>query len=140
MLDLGVRALATAGVGGVLVALGADGGNEVCHANHIVAERLVDERGVREAEERAIGMRLAQLDEVVLAHQGLAARVDEHVRSQGLALLDDGIDVVVAQVELMAVFCGPATRAMQVARARGVEQNRPRNVALVFVAILLLIE
>ena len=39
----------------------------------------------------------------------------------------------------MAVFRSPATRAMQVARARGVEQNRPRNVALVFVAILLLL-
>ena len=133
------HAFTAARIGGFLEAFSRKCRHEVRHANHVLAERLVDERGVREAEERAIGMRLAQLDEVVLAHQGLATRVDEHVRSQGLALLDDGIDVVVAQVELMAVFCGPATRAMQVARARGVEQNRPRNVALVFVAILLLL-
>ena len=133
------HAFTAARVGGFFESLSRNRWHEVRHANHVLAERLVDERGVGEAEERTIRMRLAQLDEVVLAHQGLATRVDEHVRSQGLALLDDGIDVVIAQVELMAVFRSPATRAMQVARTRGVEQNRPRNVALVFVAILLLL-
>ena len=94
MLDLGVRALATAGVGGVLVALGADGGNEVCHANHIVAERLVDERGIGKTEERAVLVLFTNFDQVVLAHQGLAAGVDVDVGAQCLALRDDGVDVV----------------------------------------------
>ena len=128
-----------ASVGGFLEAFSRNCRHEVRYANHVLTERLVDKRGVRKAEERTIGMCLAQLDKVAFAHQGLAARIDEYVRSQGFALLDDRVDVVVAQVELMAVFRSPATRAMQVARARGIEQNRPRNVALVFVAILLLL-
>ena len=44
MLNLGVGALATTGIGGVLIALAADGGDKVGHANHVVAKRLVDER------------------------------------------------------------------------------------------------
>ena len=133
------HAFTAARIGGFLEAFSRNRRYEVRYANHVLAERLVDKRGVRKAEERTIGMCLAQLDEVVLAHQGLAARINEYVRSQGFALFDDRVDVVVAQVELMAVFRSSATRAMQVARACGIEQNRPRNVALVFVAILLLL-
>ena len=84
-------------------------------------------------------MRLAEPDEVNFAHERLAARVDEDVRAELVCLVDDGVDVVIAQVELVTVLCSPATRAMQVAGARGVEEHGPGNVALVFLARLLLL-
>ncbi len=79
---------------------------------------------------------LAEPDEVSFAHERLAAGVDEDVRAELLALVDDGVDVVIAQVELVAVLCRPAARAMQVAGGGGVEQDGPGNVALVFLAVL----
>ena len=138
-LDLLVRTLATAGVGGVLVALGRDGGNKVGHADHILAELLVDERGIGKAQERAVGMLLTDADEVGLAYQRLTAGVDVHVRAQRFALGDDGVDVFKREVLLVAVFGSPAARAMQVACARGVEKDGPGDVALVLIAVLLLL-
>ena len=137
-LDLGVGTLAAAGVGGVLVALGRDSGDEVAHADHVLAERLVDERGVGEAQEDAVRVHLADLDEVVLAHERLAARVDVDVAAELRALVDDGVDVLQREVQGMAVFCRPATGAVQVAGARGVKEDRPGNVAAVLLARLLL--
>ena len=135
MLDLGIRARATAAVGCLLEALGADGGNEVLHADHFLAERLVDQRAVGEGEEHAVGVHLAKLDEVLLADQRLAARVDVHVGAQLFALLDDGVDFLKAQVLPIAVLRRPAARAVQVAGARRVEQDGPRDVALVLFAV-----
>ena len=42
-------------VGGLLEVLGADGGDEVLDLDHVLAELLVDERGVGEAQKRAVG-------------------------------------------------------------------------------------
>ena len=84
-------------------------------------------------------MLLAQLDEVVLTDQRLAARVDIHVDAELFTLLDDGIDVLVAQVEPVAVVGSPAALAMQVAGAGRVEQNCPGDVALVLGAQLVLL-
>ena len=133
-LDLDVGALPAAGVGGVLVALGRDGRHEVAHADHVLAEVLVDERGVREAEKRAVRVPLADLDEVMLAHERLAARVDVHVGAELLALCHDRVDVLERQVLLVAVLRGPAAGAVQVAGARGVQQDRPGDVSLVLLA------
>ena len=83
-------------------------------------------------------MRLTELDEVVLAHQRLAACVDVDVDAELLALADDGVDLVIAQVELVAVLRGPATRAVQVTGARGIEQDGPGDVAAILLAPLLL--
>lgn len=48
-LDALVGSLASPRVGGLLEALGADGGDEVLDLDHVLAELLVDERGVGEA-------------------------------------------------------------------------------------------
>ena len=48
MLHLGVDPFTTTAVGGFLEAFGAKGGHEVLHADHFLAERLVDERAVGE--------------------------------------------------------------------------------------------
>ena len=51
-----------------------------------------------------------------------------------LALADDGVDVLEGKVERVSVFSRPAARATQVAGARGVEQDRIRDVALMLFA------
>ncbi len=94
MFDLFVCALAAAGIGGALVALGADGRDKVCNADHIVTERLVDKRGVGEAEEHAVLMLFANPDQVVLADEWLATGIDVDVRAEFFALCDDGVDVI----------------------------------------------
>ena len=93
MLDLDVGALAAAGIGGVLVALGADGRDKVCHADHVIAKRLVDQGGVGEAKEHTILVLFTDLDEVVLADERLAARIDVDMRAELFALRDDRVDV-----------------------------------------------
>ena len=132
--DLGVGAGASARVGGLLEALHADGGDEVRHAQHVAAELLVDERGVREREERAVGVRLAQLDEIAFAHERLSTRVDVDVCAQFRALTDDGVQLVVGEVLLVAVLGGPAAGAAQVAGARGIHEDGPGDVAAVLLA------
>ena len=132
--NLGVRPLAAAGVGCLLEALDADGGHEIGDADHILHELLVDERRVGERQERAIGMRFAQVDEVVLADERLAAGVDVDVGSQLDALVDDGVDFLVGEVLLVTVFCCPASGAAQVAGARRIEQDGPGDVAAIPIA------
>ena len=83
-------------------------------------------------------MRLAQLDKVVLADQRLAAGVDVHMNTQLDALVDDGVDLFIGKVQLVAVLGGPAASAMKVARAGWVKQDSPRDVALQRLAVVLL--
>ena len=60
--------------------------NKVAHADHLLAERLVDEGRVGEAQQCAILVLFAQADEVVLAHERLAAGVDVDMTAELLAL------------------------------------------------------
>ena len=138
-LDLLIGALSATGVGGMLVTLGRDGGNKVGHANHVLTELLVDKRCVGKAQERAIGVFLADADEICLAHQGLTAGVDVHMRTQRFALSDDGVDIFKGKILPVPVFGCPAARAMQVACACGIEEDGPGDIALVFIAVLLLL-
>ena len=84
--DLLIDAVAPAAVGGLLKALDADGGHKVLHPQHLIGKGLVDQGAVGEGQEHAVVVLLAQLDEVVLAHQRLAAGVDVDVDAQFLAL------------------------------------------------------
>ena len=84
-------------------------------------------------------MLLANLDEVVLAHQRLAAGIDVDMGAEGLALRDDGVDIIEREVLLITILGSPAAGAMQIASARGIEQDGPRNVALVLLAVLFLL-
>ena len=83
-------------------------------------------------------MLAADLDEVFLAYQRFAAGVDIKVHAHFLALGDDGVDLLKAQVQLVAVFRGPAAGAVQVAGGRGIQQDDPRDVAVVLLAVFLL--
>ena len=135
LVNLGERAVAATHVRSFADAFNRDGGDEVLHANHFLAEVLVDERGVREREERTILVLFAQAHEVLLAHERLAAGVDVNVGAEFLALADDGIDLVVRELDAVPVFRRPATGAVQVAGARGVEQDGPGHVAAQLLAV-----
>ena len=84
-------------------------------------------------------MLLTQRDDVLLAHQGLAAGVNVQIDAKLLALGDDGVDLVKGQIELIAVLRRPAAGAVQVAGRGGVQQDGPGNIAVVFLAQLLLL-
>ena len=70
----------------------------------------------------------------MLADERLAAGVDVDVGSQLDALVDDGVDFLVGEVLLVAVFRCPASGAAQIAGARRIEQDGPGNVAVVLIA------
>ena len=131
--DLLIDALAPAAVGGLLKApLQRDGGDEVFHPQHVVGKFLVDQGGVGEAQEDAVIVLVAQGNQVILAHHGLAAGVDIDVNAQILALGDDIVDLVKGQVELVAVLRRPAAHAVEVAGGGGVQQNGPGTLQLYF--------
>ncbi len=83
-------------------------------------------------------MLAAESYKVVLAHQGLAAGVYVDVHPQLLALGDYRVDLVEAQVQLVAVLRRPAAGAVQVAGRGGVQQEGPGDIAAVFLPQLLL--
>ena len=133
------HAVAAAAVGRGLEALEADGRNEVLHAEHFVGKFLVDERAVGEGEELAVGVLVADGDQILLANERLAAGVDVHVYAELLALRDDGINLVKRQIQPVAVFRRPAAGAVQVAGGGRIQQDRPRDVAVVLLAVFLLL-
>lgn len=108
LVDLLVGASTSTRIGSLFAALGRDNRDEVLHAGDFLDEVLVDERGIGEAEEGGVRMGVTELDEVCLAHERLATRVDKDVRTKLVALVDDGVDVFVAQVEFVAVLGCPA--------------------------------
>ena len=134
-----VDALAAAAVGRLLEAFEGDRGHEVLHAQHLVRELLVDQSAVREGEEHAVVMLLAETDDVLLPHQRLAAGVDVQVHAHLLTLADDVVDLVVGQVQLIAVLGRPAAHALQVAGRGRIQQDGPRDVASVLRAHLVLL-
>ena len=137
--DLVVHTLSAAGVVGLLEALQTDGGDKVAHTQHVLAELLVDQGGVGKGEEGRIAVLLAQGDQVLLAHQRLAAGVDVQVDAQLLALSNDGVNLIKGQVELVAVLRRPTAGAMQITGGGGVQQDGPGNVAAVLLAQFLLL-
>ena len=133
-------ALATAGVRCLLEALDGEGGHEVLHAEHLVGELLVHQRAVGEGREEAVRVLLAQADEVVLAHHGLAAGKEVDVGAQVLALRDDGVKLLEGEVLVVGVgvVCRPAAVAVQVAAGGGVHEDGPGAVAALGVVNLAL--
>ena len=84
-------------------------------------------------------MLFTQGDQVLFANQRLTAGIYVHIYAHFLALGDNGIDLVKGQVQLVAVFRGPAAGAVQVAGRGRVKQNGPRNIAVIFLPVFLLL-
>ena len=97
---------------------------------------FVDQRAVGVGHEGAVGVVAAQFQHVALADERLAAGEHEEMGAQGLRLTHDALHLKVRKVRAVAVFRGPAALALQVARRRGIEQDDPRDVAVVFAALV----
>ena len=131
-----IVALAAAGVVGLRGALDGQHEGDVAQADDLFAEGIVDQGGVGVDGELHIVVLLGQLQDVGLADQRLAAGEHVEVHAQLLALRDDLVHIVKAQVVLVAVLAGPAAHAVHVAGGGGVEQDQPGDVALVLDAVL----
>ena len=130
--DGGVGTAPAATVGGLLKALDAYGGDEVLHAQHLAGEGLVYQRAVGKAGEHAVGVSLAEPDDVLFAHERLAAGEEVDVGAHALGLRDDAVHLLIREVHVVAVLGGPAAGAVQVAGARRTHEDGPGNVAVVF--------
>ena len=131
-----INALAAAGVGGLSEALQRNGRGEILHAQHLVSKSLVDQRAVGEGGEHTIIMLLAQPDDIFFSHQRLAACEQIEVDAHLLALADDVVKLLKAQVQLVAVLSCPAAHTVQVAGGGGVKQDGPGDIAIVLCAKL----
>ena len=134
-----VGTVAPAAIGGRLKALHADGRDKILHPEHLVCKSFVDQCGVGEGKELAVAVLFTQGDQVLFANQRLTAGIYVHIYAHFLALGDNGIDLVKGQVQLVAVFRGPAAGAVQVAGRGRVKQNGPRNIAVIFLPVFLLL-
>ena len=81
-------------------------------------------------------MLLGQLEDISLTHQRLAAGQHVQVHAQLLALGNDLVHILKAEVILVTVFTGPAAHAVHIAGGSGVEQDQPGDVALILHAVL----
>ena len=114
-----IGAGAAAAVRGFLEALHTDGGDEVLHPQHFRGKGLVDKGGVGESQELAVAVFGTQPEDVLLAHQRFPAGEDVHVGPKALPLTDDVAEFLIGQVQLVAVFGGPAAGTVEVAGGGG---------------------
>ena len=128
----GVVALTPACIVGLRGALDGQHKGDVAQTLHFLAEGLVDEGGVGVDGKLHVVVLFSQLQHVLLPHQRLAAGEHIQVHAQLLALGDDLVHVLKAQVVLVAVLAGPAAHAVHIAGGGRVKQDQPRDVALVF--------
>ena len=126
-----IHALSAPGVRGLSEALQRDGRSKVLYAQHLVGKGLVDQRTVGEGGEHAVVVLLAQTDDILFPHQRLAACEQIEVDAHLLALADDIVELLKAQIQLVAVLGSPTAHTVQVAGGGGVKQDGPRYVAVI---------
>ena len=131
-----IVALTTAGIVGLRGTLDGQHEGDVAQTDHFLAERFIDQGGIGVDGKLHIVVLLGQLEDISLAHQRLTAGEHVQINAQLLALGDDLIHIVKAQVVLVAVLTGPAAHAVHIAGRGGVKQDQPGNVALIFDTIL----
>ena len=135
--DLVKRPVPTATVIHVgLIALKRHREDDVTRALHVLTEGFVNKRCVGEDVEHAVAVLLRKPQNVRLAHQGLAAGKHVEVAAQLRALGHQAVHVLIREVKLVAVFCCPTAFAMLVAGARRVEEDDPRDVAIILLGHL----
>ena len=127
-----IVALTTAGIVGLRGTLDGQHEGDVAQTDHFLAERFIDQGGIGVDGKLHIVVLLGQLEDISLAHQRLTAGEHVQINAQLLALGDDLIHIVKAQVVLVAVLTGPAAHAVHIAG----KQDQPGNVALIFDTIL----
>jgi hypothetical protein len=100
------------------------GGNEIPHPEHFVRKSLVNQCAVCERRKLAVRVRFAQTDDVRFPHKRLTAGVQKEVTAEVIGLTNDGIHLVVTQIQSVAIFRRPTAGAFQIARRGRVDQQR----------------
>ena len=134
--DAIIDAGAAAVIGGIADALDRDEEGHVAHFLDAVAEGLVDQGAVGEQMEHRTLVLGSQLEQILLAAGRLTAGAHVPVDAQRLALGDDAVHILKAEVQAVAVLGSPAALAVQVAGRGRVEQQNPRHIAVVLLAQL----
>ena len=108
---------------------------DVAELPYLLRHLIVDERGVGIQREEAVIVLLGKLEDFLHFHGRLAAGHHVEIGAELLALGHDLVHVLEAHGRLVAIGSGPAAHAVQVAGHRGIEQDEPRNVAVVFLTV-----
>ena len=118
--DSGIVAVAPPGIIGRGSSLDREHEGDIAQFYDLFTERLIDEGRVRVD---------CKLHVVVLFCQ-------TEIDPQLLALGDDFVHILKAEVVFVAVLARPASHAVHIASRSGVEQDQPRDIAVVLCAVL----
>ena len=81
-------------------------------------------------------MLFADFYEIFLPDKRFSAGVNVEVNTKLFALSDDVIDLIVRQIQLVAILCRPAACAVKIAGTCRIKKDRPRDVAVIFFPVL----
>ena len=126
---------AAAGIVGIRRAFDRKQEGHVSQTNKLLAEIFIDQRRVGESCEIAVMMLFDQTEQILFADHGLAARHQIKVNAQFFTFRYDFVHVFERQVVFVAVGTGPAADAVHVASRCRIEQDQPRNVAVIFFTV-----
>ena len=131
-----IVALTTAGIVGLRGTLDGQHKGDVAQTDDFLAERFIDQGGVGIDGKLHIVVLLGQLEDISLAHQRLTAGQHVQINAQFLALGDDLIHIVKAQVVLVAVLTGQQPTQCILQAEVGSNRDQPGNVAVILDTIL----
>ena len=77
-------------------------------------------------------MLLAQPDQIFFPDHRFSACINVHIDAQFFPLTDNIVNLIVAEVQFISIFCCPAAGAVKVAGAGRVQKDCPWNIAAVF--------
>ena len=135
--NMTVNTSAAPAVSGAFKSLQGYRRHKVADPEHLIRKGFINQCAVREAEEDTVIMLFTDPDQIILPDKRFASGIDIHVDTKFLALTDDVINFIKGQVQFISIFCSPAAGAVQIAGAGRIKQNRPRNVAVVFLPVFL---
>ncbi len=133
--DSGVVSVAAARIVGVRCALDGEHEGDVAKLANLFAHLVGDQCGVGVQTKEAVIVFLRQLEDIVHANGGFAAGHHVEVYAELLALRHDLIHVLKGKVGFMAIGAGPTSDAVHITCHGGIEQNQPRDVAVVFLTV-----
>ena len=134
--DSGIVAVAPPGIIGRGSSLDREHEGDIAQFYDLFTERLIDEGRVRVNRKLHVVVLFCQTENIRLPHQRLAAGEHIEIDPQLLALGDDFVHILKAEVVFVAVLARPASHAVHIASRSGVEQDQPRDIAVVLCAIL----
>ena len=134
--NCGVVAVSTASVIGLLCSLNRKEESHVSKLYQLFAEFLVDQRRIRERGKVAVIVFLNQPENIFFPHHRLSTGHEIKIHAELLALGNNLVHILKGQVIFMSVGSGPASGTVHIAGGCRIEQNQPRDIAVVFFPVL----